>query len=448
MSSVTLEQMLAARDSRVSRQQALLAAYDRPLLSFTLNIPGPIKDSPAIRRAFRCGLSRLDGLSLPLLCREERYSVTGPELLCAVDTDAAALKALCLSIEDEEPIGRLFDLDVIDRNGRKLSRPKERPCLVCGAPGRGCASRRVHSLAELREAVEWILCDKFLALDGTFIENLASQSLSDELDTSPKPGLVDRFHNGAHADMTCRHFEASIQALRPYWRRFFEAGAKSASFPPEESFRLLRHEGLMAERAMLAATGGVNTHKGSIFLLGAVCGAVGRLWSVDGLCRDPARIASECAAMSRMSLEEDFARIRSSGQGCTAGERIYLQHGLRGARGELADGLPGVVGCSLPALTAYLLDGRSRNDAGVGALLHLIARGTDTNMIRRGGLAAAQSAAEEAARLLRGGSLPPLSAVHALDRCFVSRNLSPGGCADLLSLSFFLYDLSRSGETV
>ena len=441
---VSLRQVLEARDARAARQQALLSEYGRPLLSFCMNIPGPVKDSPLIRRAFRSGLAAMKTRRLPLFACDERHAVTGPEFLCAADMDAEALKEICLALEDEAPVGRLFDMDVIDRNGRKLSRSDERPCLICGAPGRACASRRLHPAEELQAAARRLMEGHFLRHDRDAIEALATQALTDEVETTPKPGLVDLRNNGSHQDMDRDSFYASIRSLRPFWGRCFSVGVSTAGLSPGESFRLLRQEGLVAERTMLAATGGVNTHKGAIFLLGAVCGAIGRLWSAGAPCRDAQRIAAECSAMSRAAVEADFAAIRKVGQGRSSGERLYLEFGLRGARGELADGLPSVLNCALPILSALLSAGESRSDAGVAALLHLIARGGDTNMVRRGGPENARLAAEEAAALLAGLAMPELSAVEALDLSYIQRNLSPGGSADLLSLCFFLHDWAQT----
>ena len=438
--NVTLQQILRARDARAERQQTLLSGLGRPLLSFCMNIPGPVKDSPLIRRCFRTGLSALREWELPLLSWDERYEPTGPELLCAVDMDARTLKNICLSLEDGAPVGRLFDMDVIDSDGKRLSRDEARPCLVCGAPGRGCASRRLHPPEQLQAAVKTLMEEHFLWHDRERVEALVTRALTDELETTPKPGLVDRSNNGSHRDMDRETFAASIRALRLFWGRCFFIGAATAGDPPAESFRLLRQEGLEAERTMLAATDGVNTHKGAVFLLGAVCGATGRLWSAEEPCRDPERIAAECAAMSREAIEADFAALRASGSGRSAGEDIYLRLGLRGARGELADGLPSVLCCALPALQSLLSAGHSRNDAGVAVLLRLIARGGDTNMIRRGGPETAAAAAQEAAALIARREQPDPSDVEALDRSFIARNLSPGGCADLLSVSFFLHD--------
>ena len=68
---ITLEQVLLARDRRVMRQRELAARYGGTLLSFTMNIAGPVKDAPLVRLAFRAGLAALDrdlGKPVPRIC--------------------------------------------------------------------------------------------------------------------------------------------------------------------------------------------------------------------------------------------------------------------------------------------------------------------------------------------------------------------------------------------
>ncbi len=441
MREITLQEMLDVRERRAFRQQALLRETGRPLISFCMNIPGPVKNSPLIRRGYREGVRRLDAAlgrsGIPVLRREELLAPTGPELLLSADAGAQALKGLCISIEEDGPIGRLFDMDVIAPDGRKLDRETPRCCIVCGRPGKECASRRAHSVGDLQRAVREILTESFLKLDGERVDALATAALIDEVNTTPKPGLVDLNNNGAHRDMDPGTFYRSARALCTYWSDCFAIGFETRTRPPAEAFDRLRRRGLEADSAMLEATGGINTHKGAIFTLGTVCGAIGRLWSAEGPCRDPERITAEAAALCRDAVEADFAAIRASGVPCTAGERLYLEKGFAGIRGELAKGLPGVVKWGIPILENCLSEGLSRNDAGVAALLHLIARGTDSNVLARGGEEQAAWAAEEARRLL---PRPDREAVLTLDQAFISRNLSPGGCADLLAVSYFLLD--------
>lgn len=444
---VTLMEMLEARENRVCRQDALREKYGAPVVSFTLNIAGPAKDTPLIRRAFRWGQKQLEaGLTaakLPVLERTERLAPTGCEALYAVNGTAREIKAACVSIEDGSPLGRLFDMDVLDADGRKLDREEveggPRNCIVCGATGKGCASRRVHSVEELQEATRRILEEHFAAADREAVSALATRALLDEVCTTPKPGLVDRANNGSHRDMDIFTFTASAAALAPYWGRCFQIGRETAELSPEGTFAALKKAGQGAERTMFGATGGVNTHKGAIFSLGTICGAVGRLWRAEAPCRDPEAILAECARMVSAAVEKDFAAL-SPDNARTAGERAYLEEGLIGVRGEAAKGFPGVLHTALPVLERALKSGRSKNDAGAIALLHLIARGTDTNMVSRGGPELAKKAAEGCVQLLECSPLPEMEEIARLDREFIRKNLSPGGCVDLLAAAFFLYN--------
>lgn len=451
MKEVTLQEMLDARDRRAEAQRQLLERHARPLISFTMNIPGPVKNSPTIRRAFDEGLHMLDAAlgeaGVACVSRQVTHADTGNEYLCAVMAPAGAVKEICMRIEEESPMGRLFDLDVIGRSGEKLARREERRCLVCGAAGRSCASRRLHGLEELDAAVKKLLREGLLAADADSVDAAVTRALSDEVAATPKPGLVDRSNNGSHRDMSILTFQTSVEALRGYWKACFLIGAETAELPAQEAFARLRGLGTEAERKMLAATKGVNTHKGAIFTLGTVCGTLGRLWQPEAPCRDPARIAGACAALCSETVEADFAALKKGAAARTAGERLYLQSGLRGIRGEVAAGLPAVLETGLPTLDACLDEGMSRSDAGVIALLHLIARGEDTNMIKRGGPALAGEMSGLVREELRKDSRPAMERVRQLDELFIRRNLSPGGCADLLAVCYFLHDWRQSLPT-
>ena len=447
-----LAEILEARESRAREQNVLRERYGSAVVSFTMNIAGPVKDSPLIRRAFQAGRDQLKaGLTaagLPVLEWRERRAVTGCEALCAVEGAVRDVKAACTSIEDASPLGRLFDMDVLDSGGRKLDREEvgggPRNCLVCGAAGKGCASRRVHTAEELRAATRRILEEHFAAADQRAVSALVTRALLDEVCVTPKPGLVDRSNNGSHRDMDIFTFNASAAALAPWWGRFFQIGRETADRIPADAFGALRRAGQAAERDMFLATDGVNTHKGAIFTLGLICGGAGRLWRAEAPCRDPEKILAECAAMAAEAVRGDLAALGKEGVR-TAGERLYLEHGLSGVRGEAARGFPGISQTALPALKSALAAGRSRDEAGAIALLHLIARGTDTNMASRGGLERAAAAAEQCGRLLERDPLPGPEEIGELDRAFIRGNLSPGGCADLLAAALFLQSWERAG---
>lgn len=134
------------------------------------------------------------------------------------------------------------------------------------------------------------------------------------------------------------------------------------------------------------------------------------------------------------SAMKDFTKV----DGSTAGQKLYLQKGLRGIRGEVAEGLPAVANIALPTLEEGLSKGLSFNDAAACALIQLIAQVEDTNLYHRGGECGV-AFAKEAAKAL--GKFPTMAQIEALDDAFIARNLSPGGCADLLAATCFLQKL-------
>ena len=280
---ITLEQVLLARDRRVLRQRALAARYGGTLLSFTMNIAGPVKDAPLVRLAFQAGLAALDrDLGKPVH-RELIQAPTGPEALLVYDRPAPWVKERCLLLEERDPVGRLYDLDVLSPEGEKLSRPQSRRCLICGGPVTVCSRSRAHGLPAIRARTRDILAD----FAAGHLSALARQALEDEVDLTPKPGLVDRRNTGAHDDMDRPLFHRSAGALAPYFRQFAALGMAGAS--PRE----LQSLGRQAEHAMLAATGGVNTHKGALYSFALLLSALGQCLAEGG---DPFDTAAAIAA--------------------------------------------------------------------------------------------------------------------------------------------------------
>ena len=438
-----LTEILQAREDRVAMQKQLLQQYQKPLLCFTMNIPGPKKLDRDVRIGFFVGTRLLtDALSrYPILYRKEQLPVTGCEGYYVVDMPAKELKALAIELEDTDPIGRLFDLDVLDTDGRKLTREElgypRRKCLLCDNDAMVCASTRAHKLEDLTDRTGFLL---YLAARNWLSEYIGAKAygaLLLEVSTTPKPGLVDRNNKGAHRDMGMKHFFASANALRPFLCKFAEAGFMTRDLPAREAFAKLRATGLDAEQAMLKATHGVNTHKGAIFSLGLLCAAAGRIdpfeWSEKGL-------LEQCAAMCQQVLD-DFSGITAE-NARTEGERLFVKYGITGVRGQAKAGFPAVKDIGLPVFREGLKRGLSVNDAGCCALLHLIAATDDTNLIRRSDRQTQLEIRQRIARLLDGNAYPALSAIEELDTEFIQRNLSPGGCADLLAMTYFLYSLA------
>lgn len=443
MTEITLTELLAEREDRARRQRELIDRHCSPIISFTMNIAGPIKTSPKICRAHREGVRALSRALSRFHINESttEYGKCGPVSLYSVDADAHELKSICVEIEETSPLGRLFDMDVTAPTGEKLSRTGERGCIVCGRPGRVCAAGRLHSVDELRRVTDRIITDGLLSSYSAILAELARESLLCEVYTAPKPGLVDPESTGSHRDMDVNTFERSADAIAPYFKECVLIGAKTHTLPPIDTFDALRRAGISSEADMYSATGGVNTHKGIIYSMGIILGAIGRLMMPDFSIPTLSAISRECARIAGESARADLEQIGSA----TAGGRMYRERGKGGVRAEAASGFSSLMSISLPVFRRAIASGKTKNDAGVTALLHLIANIYDSSIYNRGGSRGIEYAMSRARELISDGA-PSMADVHALDREFTERNLSPGGCADLLAITYFLDSLEDTAR--
>lgn len=274
--------------------------------------------------------------------------------------------------------------------------------------------------------------------DAERIADLAERSLVLEIDTYPKPGLVSHVDTGSHADMNAATFARSAAVLRPYFAELADAGARDADMA------VLRKIGLRAEHAMLAATGGVNTHRGAIFGVGLLCAAAGRRMAAGTAA--PARTMTLGAGVAQRWGTEILGGPRLPD---SHGECASRRYGVGGARREAADGFATVYGVGLPALRRarrHMPD--DPEAARVDACFALIAVLDDTNLLHRGGQAGLDFARATARAFVACGGIRARdwrARAAAAHRAFVARRLSPGGAADLLAMSVFV-DALEAGE--
>ena len=441
---VSLLDMLDARERRVHHQQELLKRYHKPLICFTMNIAGPIKDSPLIRRGFARGQQLLRQqffrAKLSPLHTDACCEATGCEAFYVLDADPMAIKKFTTDIEDATPLGRLFDMDVLRPDGTKVDREElslsGRRCLICGGPAKVCSSRRIHTVAELQAKTTEILTDTMDTWDAATAAQQAVRALLYEVTTTPKPGLVDRRNSGSHTDMDSFTFMSSAAALYPYFEACAKVGRETMDRPAPETFAALRPLGCEAEGEMLDATNGVNTHKGAVFSIGITCAALGRL--ERALWADPARVLAEVSAMTKGLAAQDFMGVTAE-NAATAGQKLYVQYGITGVRGQVEAGLPVVLHHGLPVLENGLKLGYDINRAGCAALLEILVHSTDTNMIARSSRERQLAWVAHVKELLAQTPYPDEAALVALDDRFIAENLSPGGSADLLALTYLLH---------
>ena len=431
---VTLTKMLAAREERAARQEAMRGRNPGcALISLTLNIPGPVKRFPLAEAAFNEAYKQAAAAG-KAMDSEKIIADTGCEGLLAFCLDAMALKRFTVAVEDRTSLGRLLDMDVLRSDGSKVSREEAglppRRCFLCGKPAAVCARSRAHGLEALETYVRETLWRWHCESGAARIGESALRALLYEVAVTPKPGLVDRRNSGAHRDMDFYTFMDSAAALTPYFQDCARLGISEAEGRAEALFSRLQPLGLIAEGRMREATGGVNTHKGAIFSLGLLCAAAGRLYGrgeqvrAESVCRE----AGEMAQISLKALEKGEAPGSN-------GARVFHEHGVLGARGEAAAGFPTVLSTALPVLQKNAKKGYDR--AGALALLALLTDAADTNVIHRAGPEALKQLHSSARALLLGEATP--SDIENLDEELIAKNVSPGGSADLLSAAFFLY---------
>ncbi len=279
-------------------------------------------------------------------------------------------------------------------------------------------------------------------------ENL-SYALIAEVSTTPKPGLVDKKDSGAHKDMCYDTFITSTHAVVPYLTRMAALGFSWPSSCGEGLFSAIRPLGIEAEQAMYQATGGVNTHKGVIFSMGILAAASGLYYQINRRF-DAEQILFLAGSLCRRLLEQDFQNI-SREHPKTHGEQLYVRYGEKGIRGEAQQGFPSIRTCSLPALRHWQSTLKEENQIYLNTLLSLMAQVNDTNVLIRTSPAMLAYEKKEAARLLGLGGAATLRGMKALEAAnldFTLKNISPGGCADLLAATIFLDRMERIGPDV
>lgn len=248
------------------------------------------------------------------------------------------------------------------------------------------------------------------------IAHLATQALQAELDTTPKPGLVDKDNNGAHRDMDYALMQRSIDTLHPYFVKLALLGCAD-TLP---SHTAIRDAGIEAEKAMLSATNGVNTHKGALFSMGLAVVAAAHEKNTDSLQTTIKALAASFPDTN--GTHGSKAKLLS--KGATA---------IKGALDNAREGYEMLFAEWLP----FYIEHRKEHDAYTlhKTLLRIMCDLDDTNVIYRTDLATAEEVKQEARALLDNFSE---TALKDMDRHYTTRNISPGGAADMLSLTIFI----------
>lgn len=307
-------------------------------------------------------------------------------------------------------------------------------------------------------------------------------ALLGEVYATPKPGLVDRRDTGAHRDMNYETFLASTEAITPFMVRMFAEGmdATTTGHTPEEVFQAIRGIGLEAERAMYAATDGVNTHKGMIFTMGIVLAAAGILYvsadKTSGQITVDA-ILDRTRQMTARSMAEDFRKMLEHPPK-THGERLFRTYGERGIRGQAMEGFPILRDTAVPWLRRFQnigtdaelqrdIDARAtlrrgllqdtgsmhaehfENAVHVSTLIAIMSVLNDTNVFIRSSYEDMCWLQAESSTILGMGAMfteEGVRAIEALNMACIEKNISPGGAADILAVAILLLKLTEDAD--
>lgn len=261
-----------------------------------------------------------------------------------------------------------------------------------------------------------------------WLARTATQCLIDEARLSPKPGLVDSRGNGAHHDLTLALMERSAHSLTPTFQALAQQSwQRPADIALRQTIGRLGREG---EQQMMAATGGVNTHRGAIWALGLLVSAVAMLGG-DATAPVVAKMAATLARLPDAAAPKVFSK----------GLRATHRYRVPGAREEAQQAFPHVLQYALPQLRLSRMNGGSESHARIDALMAIMTSLTDTCVLSRAGMEGLEAMQHGARAVLQtGGSATPegAQALATLDRQMLALNASPGGAADLLAATLFL----------
>ncbi|MCL2703539.1 MAG: triphosphoribosyl-dephospho-CoA synthase [Defluviitaleaceae bacterium] len=286
------------------------------------------------------------------------------------------------------------------------------------------------------------------------IGTIAINALTRALAATIKPGLVDRNSNGARKDVDFFTELAAINAMSPWLIEIARLSIDSAKMSPTILFSDIRKLGLKAEADMNAATGGLNTYKGSLFSLALCVAAAGRSVAskITPESNSVCILASEMAQdLCQRELDSLDVKINLIGEtSLSAGERVYMKYKFTGARGEAQGGFQTVRKQAMPVIRKYKDDKTvSMNDMYVQTYMTLMAHTDDTGICAKESDLAVEEVRDRAKGILeRGGIFTPLGRekIEKLDVHMRGRGLYPGASGALLTVAIFLSMLEEGSK--
>lgn len=266
------------------------------------------------------------------------------------------------------------------------------------------------------------------------IGSIAARAILYEAACFPSPGLVSPVSDGAHNDMNFYTFIDSTSALLKSLILCANEGLSENQ--PQDIFKSIRKIGAAAEKDMYQNTGGVNTHKGMIFLMCISCAAAARTCKMRGMVQDTRNTIMD---MTRGIVERELETLVNKDKAALShGEKIYLKYGIEGVRGEVERGMPTIFDFSLEFYKGC--SSLSKNDRLIHTLIGIMQYSGDSNILYRHSIDVLKEVQEKAKYIMSVGGMftdKGRNAIKLLDEEFSRRRISPGGSADLLAVTVF-----------
>lgn len=440
-----INKFLEFREKRVELQNSLLEKYSCPLIAVRTNYPGEDKLEPlAISIADIAAQEMEECFNENIIYKEILENLEGKIYLFVINKKAADIKKITVFFEENHILGRCLDIDVYDINGESLSRSmfgyEKRKCLICDDMAFICGRTMKHSHQEIKNVLmkKYIAYNNYTAQREKTIKKLGDLALASmiyEVSTAPSFGLVSPLTKGSHDDMDFFTFLKSSFAIKEGFEQMAAAAYSYLSL--EDAFLRSRKIGMKVEEEMFKATDNVNTHKGMIFLLGTVIIAAARILyekknfediqpAIKDMCRD---------------ILKDFENI-SHKKNLTHGEHLYVNYGFTGIRGEVKEGLNVVFDGSLDVLTDSLKKNSDFNLAFIQTLIFLMSQVMDSTIVHRHDIHMLHRIKREAAAFIQKGGIyneEGMKIARNMEELYINERISPGGSADLLAVTIFLY---------
>lgn len=452
-----IELFLRDRDKRVEHQEKVLRrSKGLSLATVRVNYPGIEKSNYVTDSIARLICNEISTFyKKHIIFCEEYRSKEGYIGHFIFDVDHITIKKFLVELEEKHILGRCVDLDVYYLKKNEDSNFEEicgisrnnlgkgpRKCFICNEEARICSRAQSHSIADIKNYFE-VKFNEYMdyikdrdSLDYK-ISQFALKGIISEVSTMPSFGLVSPSTMGSHKDMDYYTFVDSSFVIGPYIKEMASLGY--SYHQPKEIFEAIRFIGMDCEKAMFEATDGVNTHKGMIFLVGILAAAIAKTMHEKA---DFERIEEVIKDMCENILD-DFKDLDNKNK-LTHGEKLYVNYGFTGIRGEVKSGLPVLFKEIIPS---YLTSNLKGHELYAHTLLRLMSKVEDSTIVHRQSIEKLHEVQKKAKEILDLGGLESSEGTEAaltFEETCIKDNVSPGGSADLLAVIIFLGEIKRN----